>query len=278
MESDDASIVKIMLPPELQYLIFEQTAYVGGLKVALKLMLVSKAIHDLIKPTLYAIFKQLSWSRSFPDFDAFSPVPSGLSPSHKPTLASLGPYARHLIIAGLKSPSRITEVISSCPNTLNLAVWVQCPFSLILPSLEVLTNLQRLSADFETITREEFLDCKVLHRLSYLDIIGFPSGGWEEWSMLTHLPNLTNMCLNNIVDIGIVNDLLLSCPSLRILILLDDHSLGWDEKAVDIQDFRLVLMQECKHVNILEDWMNGARGTLDTWSFADLFRLLGAVS
>ncbi|PPQ79233.1 hypothetical protein CVT26_000676 [Gymnopilus dilepis] len=268
IDINDAVPMRTILPPELQFLIFEHAASMGTPKDKVNFMQVSRAVHDLIKPALYRIFKQVSKSRSFPKFDDDV---SGASSPNRQSLAALGPYARHLIMAGPRSAARISQLISSCPNTENLAIWSSSPFSQILPSLEGLDGLKKLSADFSSIPSTEFTTSKVLNGLTHLDVIGFPGDGfsWDEWSVLTHMPYLTNIMINDPIDTSIVENLLRECPALRVLILLDDSAGKWAGIGTDIKDARLVLL-DITRLRVLEDWVNGAEGKLDTWAFAGL--------
>jgi len=86
----------------------------------------------------------------------------------------------------------------------------------------------------------------------------------EIWSGLALLPSLTHLCFNYDGPVDVWLDLLATCKSLRVLVVLD-RSLAHSELAKDPRFVAMGCALETK------DWRMGAHTGIDYWSRAEDF-------
>jgi len=128
----------------------------------------------------------------------------------------------------------------------------------VYPALQSLSRLRRLSAGFRGLTRDQILS-PIFLNLTHLDLLGHVN--WElvpEFKNLTHLsiaerPHEVERVLDAICDPA-------GCSSLRVIVM-------FESPVVNFYDIRLVVLRG--YYDHLTDWMNGANGKMDSWSFAE---------
>ncbi|PPQ79840.1 hypothetical protein CVT26_012568 [Gymnopilus dilepis] len=252
------------LPPELQRSIFEWVACTERPAITLKFMLLAKHVHGWLKPLLYQVFSQISAPR-FPDFERYPGV----------LLEDVGPFARHLLIGGTEGVEGINRFISLCPNVYDLAVWTQHSFREILPALKHLKDLQRLSASLETLSKDDILSSPFA-KLTHLDVVRFRGARWQEWELISEIKTLTHLAINTPVEVEVIQNLLKHGENLQLLLIMQESESNWIsatrliKDVAQVQDYRLVLIEVVRDIDVANDWEHGAQGDLDSWTFAEI--------
>ena len=139
----------------------------------------------------------------------------------------------------------------------------------LLPVLQELPQLTRLSGELKGISYDEFLACPVLN-LTHLGILSFNGYSWEgHWEVLTHLPKLIHISLGweFRVQCDVVSKLLLLCPFLKLLMMELDYLYYRSTLDVlqEVDNIRLVLLETQCDITVILDWENGADGGVDAW-------------
>ncbi|KAJ7115140.1 hypothetical protein C8R43DRAFT_125409 [Mycena crocata] len=111
----------------------------------------------------------------------------------------------------------------------------------------------------------------ITHLAIRQDNIFVESEGWQQWSPLASLPELTHLCLPENVSRAIISDALAECPRLLVVVTAfwTDGQI-WEAqefaRTIAVSDPRVVVMAvEDFH----SDWETGARGGDDFWTRAD---------
>ncbi|KAJ3508526.1 hypothetical protein NLJ89_g5703 [Agrocybe chaxingu] len=118
--------------------------------------------------------------------------------------------------------------------------------------------------------------------LTHLDVVGRNDEPWSTWKQLVTLPKLTHLSVNCPIAYQVVLDLS-ECKHLRLLIMLIRGSDWLETKYLQpdayenayktIDDYRLVLLDDTPAGDASRDFINGARGEMNMWTFAEKISL-----
>ncbi|PPQ74238.1 hypothetical protein CVT24_001109 [Panaeolus cyanescens] len=244
------------LPPDIERYIADILALeeiqfpVRSKHCCLNLQLTAHRFHDWLLPHLFnVIFIQQGRRSHFPSTDHL--------PKH---LALLKKYGNHTRKIKCYSPTWLNAVLPYCPNVEDVVLWPSSSSGgsdtiyTAHPTIQMLSNLKRLSGTVGKLTKDDFLS-PVYLGLTHLDIIGN-----MEWDLLTHLKYLTHLCFSHPPeDLAHTVGRLSEHDRLRVVIALRDSSRG------QFKDPRLVLLRELDE----SDWELGANGGMDFWEFAE---------
>ncbi|KAF8907868.1 hypothetical protein CPB84DRAFT_1767774 [Gymnopilus junonius] len=251
------------LPLELECLIFECAASQWTAKDSTVLLVVAKRVNAWVYPIIFRVFSQAEGSR-FPNFEKY--------PSIK--VEDVGKFARHLL-AGTRN---LDLLLSFCPNVHNLALWYGVSLSEHLGAIRNL-HLTRFSATFLDIALKELLLGPAFSYLTHLEILSLDPRTREslpdQCSVIADIPKLSHLSIP-VENADLVPSCLLQCRNLHVLILSsdrDDFRIRKHEDFSGIKDGRLVLMLSDYYVESEMDWINGAKGKVDSWITADLYVL-----
>ncbi|TFK66893.1 hypothetical protein BDN72DRAFT_126805 [Pluteus cervinus] len=203
-----------------------------------------------------------------------------------------GRHARNLLFCD-DSSLDVDLVLESCPNLINIAIWLDSS-QIHYPSfLEPLSQLRprQLSIDLHSLFagpfEEKHARLSVFLHLTHLEIMSFSDS--EDWSYMEgiqHLPKLTHLSLPRdresiTVTASIVQNALTHCSRLAIIVLFSEASsstkIGDDTGGVvveaslpptiqDIGDPRIVSLA-CH--GFLEELSVGSQGGRNMWTVAE---------
>lgn len=181
---------------------------------------------------------------------------------------------QHLMIDGCSDKKSLSTIVSSCPNVRNLAIHLPLFYegielNRLLPLLQGMPRLSRLTVAILSISYDEFLTQPFLN-LTHLEVmLGFTHSFWEEQcEVLTQLPKLTHINVGSAVRADHVLKLLL-LPLLIILIVVPYYHSRPDEDLKT--DDNLLVLLECHNDSArILDWERGTNGGMDTWTFSEL--------
>ncbi|KDR67806.1 hypothetical protein GALMADRAFT_1062899 [Galerina marginata CBS 339.88] len=156
----------------------------------------------------------------------------------------------------------LAQFLNECPNLINLALWSHHPTKQLLNSIEKM-SLQRLSTNLSSLDEQDFKG-PAFSCITHLDITGL-KGDWARYKVLTHVPQLTHIAINEVVDMQAIHHLLQYCPKLQILLVVTYDIPSWnlDLEDIHLYDPRLVLMEVQRFT--LAEWTNGTNGKEDLW-------------
>ncbi|TFK70773.1 hypothetical protein BDN72DRAFT_838598 [Pluteus cervinus] len=254
-----------ILPLELVLDIFELSVLESP-RMAPTLMYLSSYIHTSISPLLYRILVV--------DTDTGPRAPP------KESIEKYGHHTRHLLFGqGLddanQSVERLTIYLRSCPNIINLAIWVD-----VNAEDEWLDHLKKLP-----LIRLSVHPCSIWMDKSFVNPVHsllpcFPQLTHLDLARqlplsyvpcLRALPNLTYLSMESeqIVAWWKYNDLLNDSPRMKAFIVVRDSEAGVytesDENFEGLKDPRAI---SCLVPNYVTDWQRGARGQPDLYDFA----------
>ncbi|CAA7260809.1 unnamed protein product [Cyclocybe aegerita] len=262
----------VILSPDLLRQILELVVDEHGRKYGPKLLLVSRSAYEWIRPMLYRVIVQFV----NPHFE--SPTETNLPPSSVDVkLEDVGKFAEHLLVGGSRNAEEVNRILEASPNVFNLAIWSEKSLRRFLPHLRRLSPRQ-LSANIDSMDPEDFQG-PAFSNLTHLDVVGWNDEPWSTWKQLVTLPKLTHLSINCPVASQVVLDLLSECKHLQVLVILKRGSDWLEMKCLQpnayenayktIDDHRLVLLDQTPAGDVSQDWINGARGEMNVWTFAE---------
>ncbi|KDR67492.1 hypothetical protein GALMADRAFT_147041 [Galerina marginata CBS 339.88] len=266
------------LPQDIERSIFKMVAEDAGrdVKKMAKLMLVAKRVCEWIRPILYEVFLQSrvfpSSAAGFPDFE-----------QHPEFVKDVGKFAKHLFIGAPTSVEDINDLLLSCPNVENVALWYSLSdgFHSIEPYLEALRRLplKRLSSSNRGLQLQNQNPKKALFlNLTHFHVSSFDLATLNHVLDLPTLPNLTHLCISASIGVSGAIDLLLKGPRLRVLVIFGDGRFDSFSATDDgLRDTRLVLLLYpifgFYHDMMASDWERGARSGVDFWVLTERFSM-----
>ncbi|TFK58303.1 hypothetical protein BDN72DRAFT_851792, partial [Pluteus cervinus] len=205
-----------------------------------------------------------------------------------------GRHARNLLFCDNDASSLdVALVLESCPDLINIAIWLDSS-QIHYPSfLEPLTQLcpRQLSIDLHSLFggpfEEKHARLPMFLHLTHLEVMStLDSEDWSYMEGIQHLPKLTHFSLPRdresvIVTALIVQNALTHCSRLEIIVLFSEASSstknGDDTEGVvveasfpptiqDIGDPRIVSLA-CH--DFLEEWSVGSQGGRNMWTVAE---------
>ncbi|TFK64393.1 hypothetical protein BDN72DRAFT_963238 [Pluteus cervinus] len=248
-------------PPEIEYEIFLTAFYACKLlKSQTMLLRVAKRVSEWLVPLFYnvVIIRQHGIRSKLPPLA---------------TLKKYGHHIHHLFVMVTDShgtlPFSHSDLLSSCPNVSNLALWsgtfptinmLDLPIRKVaLTSLSILRNLLERS------------DPKLVGWCSNITHIAMADSITEyDRRLLGYFPALRYLLVPDF-DTG-VQEALRRCPQLRVVILLQGHVSWEDDRTQVIQEDRnasrdiRVVRVDCLFRG---DWTRGTKGLPDMWDLAE---------
>ncbi|PPQ99676.1 hypothetical protein CVT24_009748 [Panaeolus cyanescens] len=247
-----------VLPPELELAIFELAFDPTDFSSSLKYMLVAKRVYEWIRPLLFRVFDQID-RPPFPDFEA-----------HKDMLniAEIGPFAHHLVIGRIHTSLDACTMIRHMPNIRDLAIWYGLNMKPIIPALEGLENLQRLSCGLNGLDSDQLL-LPAFTNLTHLELLT-PRNDWD-FKVLESYKRLTHLSVYGAKDweCDTVETVLRSCVNLKVFVLTEDCRLGVPEDIRNMCESHHTLLIFSNDVACHKDWKRGAYGGDDYWVLAE---------
>ncbi|PPQ63743.1 hypothetical protein CVT24_004252 [Panaeolus cyanescens] len=219
-------------------------------RFATNLQLTARRVRIWIRPLLYRVFEYTSSIFPFPDFETRPHI----------KLEDVGRFARHLAyrVQPREEPDCLINLLRNCGQIINLAIWDDFAMLVqVYPALASLSGLRRLSAGFRGLNQDQVLS-PVFLNLTHLDLFGNVN-----WDLISQFKNLTHLSIADPPhELERVLHLILDssgCSSLRVVTLFDE--------PVSYYDLRLVVIRG--YYDYLTDWIKGANGRMDSWTFAE---------
>ncbi|KAJ6558035.1 hypothetical protein B0H19DRAFT_1149558 [Mycena capillaripes] len=255
------------LPVELEREIFERAAFLYP-ECMPQLLLVAQRAKTWIQPVMYQV---LSIHPHGQRTSLFRLPLRTLARLVTVSPKCLRDYTRHVCFVEMPHVDFVTDLLSRCEATVNIAFVNPTPGSHVhlLPIFSTLP-LQRLSANLRQLfTSEKAADFAhpLFSRITHLDILDFwQSDDWWDWAGLAQTPQLTHLSSHSRMPDSTIHGVLKHCRLLEVLVILyPSHSgleidvLSRGSISEDPRFVRLVVTDR------LEDWETGARGGEDYW-------------
>ncbi|KAJ7151894.1 hypothetical protein C8R43DRAFT_1004624 [Mycena crocata] len=259
------------LPLELERHIFETCARSQPICIP-KLMLVAWRVKEWVEPLMYGTIT-LNGYESFVDYPTFASDSLSLAMESKP--ASFFQFSVRNLLLELGTQIDYKLLLSMCTGLQNL--WILAEMEELIPTLTSL-SLKRLHADVSLLLSSLSPTHPFFSGLTHLELLGPADPPSPEnmdfLSNLSLIPQLSHLAFNDADFIPICPQLLQSCKSLAVLILVEgDHQYRADVDAAILdadlaQDTRFVAMQCLWYV---WDWQTGPHTGVDYWTRAENF-------
>ncbi|KAF9050427.1 hypothetical protein BJ165DRAFT_1525653 [Panaeolus papilionaceus] len=248
----------IVLPAELELAIFELAFDPSDNASSLNYMLVAKRVYEWIRPLVFRVFDQID-RPPFPNFEKYDDVLK---------VSELGRFARHLVIGRLHSGIEIADMLQHMPNVRDLAIWYGVGIKPLLPVIEKLQHLERLSCGLNGLDSSQLLH-PVFTNLTHLELLS-PRSDWD-FKVLESYKRLTHLCIysGRDWDTETVMTVLSHCRSLKVFILTEDCATGVPEEMRDLCKDHHALLIFANDVACHRDWKRGAYGGDDSWVLAE---------
>ncbi|KAF9526865.1 hypothetical protein CPB83DRAFT_857112 [Crepidotus variabilis] len=249
-------------PPELEQEICLQTYFLCTTTKkprSVHLMLVARRFHDWVAKHKYCTLQQLSHEHNI--FEKLVPASSG---------KYYGPFVKHLMMGGAQDKDQLETLLRHCPNVVDLAIWSPHDTSLFVELLATESRsvrLRSISTNFSSLSEDDIVG-PAFSKVSHLDVTNMGGKELARWTILTRLPELTHLIINEEVTPEVIRCLLKGCQHLQILVLA--RSPGYD-LGTEIRDRRLVLLKISRYT--IDDWMAFVNGTSE-----DIFSIAESIS
>ena len=184
----------------------------------------------------------------------------------------MGFHVRRVLFNGDVEEDLVQRVFKFCPNLEDFALW-HSPFRprwfpLISPGLRL------LSANLSVLVPMTYQQ-PIFHNLTHLDVVASSGIRWIDcWKqMAQQLSSLTHLSINEDVEVEVLIELLVQCFRLCLSIVLkaaaieDEDQRSIASSYLDIDDTRLILIEEYYLPHATQDWENCAYGRYDLWDF-----------
>ncbi|KAJ3508529.1 hypothetical protein NLJ89_g5704 [Agrocybe chaxingu] len=219
---------------------------------------------------LYRIIVQFVDHETLPTRNV--PPSSGNTP-----LDSVCPFARHLLVGGPLKEEEICQIFEASPNVVDLCIWSELPLKKFIHYIHRLCPL-RLSVDLASLDLDDFTG-PAFSRVTHLDAVGWKGQPWRVWKNVTLLPKLTHLAVNCPVENEVIVGLLSECQHVELLVVFKAGEDWYDLERndpdkfssifTDIDDERLVLLEDNPTGSVLQDWESSASGGMNIWTFAE---------
>ncbi|TFK66902.1 hypothetical protein BDN72DRAFT_961427 [Pluteus cervinus] len=247
-----------VLPPELERIIFLHAVH-NDIKNVRNYLVVAKRVRDWL---MRAVFEVMILHPTCPKEFSLD------------ELKKYGHHVQHLLLYTWNNPITAAEYLTSCPNIVDLALWIGMYTSDTIQALSHLP-LKRLSIDLPQLSEPHIYILTpelitVFSNVTHLDIANAISV-WAHCEALVHFRVLTHLAVFSSTEVDIFRMILDRVEGLKVVIWLSGSDLGVDREETpegipgEIQDDRVVGL-ECSYV---EDWEDGARGEEDMWTIAE---------
>ncbi|KAJ7121088.1 hypothetical protein C8R44DRAFT_171817 [Mycena epipterygia] len=280
---------KPFLPPELERDIFEIVA-MERTKSIPPLLRVAQRVKLWIEPLLYRVLIVRDKGERYPGQEASNLdhvqliTPDVLATAIAGRHAFFRTHVRHLFIdcrAYMSDQDSLIIILAACAGAVDvmlLNILVTGPRSLLygvsrMPLQQLQANLGSLfSIDGTTPGAVDFshpMFRNLTHLAVYDDIL--VGDGPDSWRAgLPTLPCLTHLSFSHDSPLPLFAELLDSCVSLRMLVILLDRYAERQESFESLSGLqRLVIMDDHKTHGWMNDWHQGARGLKDYWRRAE---------
>ncbi|KAJ7127255.1 hypothetical protein C8R43DRAFT_1028178 [Mycena crocata] len=271
---NDPSLLGPVFPAELEKTIFEITAQARPLAIPI-LMRVAWRVKIWLEPLLYrtiaiaASEEELDLNK-FPWHSRWEPLVSLMENKRR---SAFKEWARHLLLAPSSVPPHAAKIfLTVCSRVEDL--WINVDDMAELLALLRSLPLKRLYCHLMEIfplARVDFTD-RMFSQITHLEVFDqVPAEKLPAWGGLGFIPRLTHLAFNFAHFLPICLELLDSCKSLQVLVILEERParsedwVGLDDLA---KDPRFVSMHCGKY---FWDWQMGAHMGIDYWSEAEDF-------
>ncbi|KAJ7622036.1 hypothetical protein FB45DRAFT_926852 [Roridomyces roridus] len=261
------------LPPELEKEIFEVAAYHLPATIP-AMMLTAWRVKVWVEPILFRVVLLVDPSNNINDHHGLNqrntyPLPddSNLSRISSTPPTVLRDSVHHLYLDRV-SHDVAELVLSSCQNVHDLWLYLW-DYSSVLDFVGSLP-LRRLYCCLEDLFQSEDVDFThpIFAQLTHLELFPAAIPTQAVCNGLALIPNLTHLAVTDQDFLEFIPDLLQSCKSLRVVILLAENPLDLPELEEHQIHERLVLMP-CKYYT--KDWHMSALVGWDYWARAEEF-------
>ncbi|KAF7373256.1 hypothetical protein MSAN_00534500 [Mycena sanguinolenta] len=262
-----------VLPPELEREMFE-TAALLDFRTIPSLLRVARRVLEWIEPLLYRV---VVIGRSSQKDKAYR-----RALELKPTV--LAKSVQHLFVIDIDLSHWLEDDMNSllqlcATQLLSLASFSSAFYKpTLLPVLLQAVWLRRWAGRLECLfgghsaVDLSFPSFPVFHTITHMDIFDHFTDENEEaiCAGLASLPCLTHLCLSYSTRLDPIARILIQCPRLRLLVLMDveDEMINEIAENPPTMDVRFVVSGAGSYSR---DWEVGARGGTDFWAAADEF-------
>ncbi|KAJ7127315.1 hypothetical protein C8R43DRAFT_700642 [Mycena crocata] len=267
------------LPPELEREIFQVCASARPVTIS-KLMLVAWRVKDWVEPFLYRTIA-IQYTAALEPYPIFT-WPTLLSAVHSKPASFFHNSVRNLslLLMGTSDATNAQQLLSACTGVANLTIM---NFSVIAADLDglaqtlipLLSSLRprRIHADLLPVLRTLKPAHPFFSQITHVELLREDSristAQYDTtWAQLSLIPHLTHLSFNNIGSTDTPLELLQTCQSLSVLVLLDPFPPLRPYLTLLTTDPRFVVMSCSAR---LHDWQLGIHAGLDYWTRAEAF-------
>ncbi|KAJ7058908.1 hypothetical protein C8F01DRAFT_1371059 [Mycena amicta] len=261
-------------PPELERIIFETAAW-NDMRTMQSLVLVAHRVCIWIEPLLYRVVR-------IADEKSLSRIQNLIQ--KKPALAKK--HITHLMVLASAGRETIQPILTACPNLSDLFLGSSKIYPEMLDDLQLLTHLQRLSVDLQTLFRRgqpaSMLVLPPPDRLAPLQLLTHLhlSGGLPDELLRminsTTFPALTHIAHPSFYIERVPTSILRTCGQLQLLVCyyLPNSAKKALDLEVRISDPRFCVVEYQLHRREWEpavwgEWEPAVWGEEDLWSLAE---------
>ncbi|KAJ6587440.1 hypothetical protein DFH09DRAFT_1027454 [Mycena vulgaris] len=242
------------LPIELERVIFELAAWRYPETIPI-LIVVARRVCVWIEPLLYQVVLSSGGDERL----------LHMMQSKPPEF--LRQHVHHLALSSVIERSAVTNILSTCTNISDLALWTGDTYPELLADLRYLTHLRHLSINiFELFGGRATPDLEQLpfFHLTHLDV--FSAIPESVWPVFGALPSLTHLSFSDYYLPELIGKVFDTCTGLQILVVVWTQDAEPVEETSEITDPRFCTIS-CPDFEA--DWELGAWGGLDFWRRAE---------
>ncbi|KAK7029985.1 hypothetical protein R3P38DRAFT_2621990 [Favolaschia claudopus] len=256
-----------VLPSELEREIFE-TAAIQDKAVIPSFLRVCHRVHEWIEPLLYRV---IVFSESEKHQSSVLALQS--------KSAEFKHAVRHAAVYSDKYASSAQELLPQLVSIESLVIAGDCPLELLdvmdtLHLSTLLLSIPSFSPQWPRSTLPRALFRSVTHLTVYLGSVDDEVASWEDWSILTSLPALTHLCMDDTLAPDLLQSIVENCNRLVAVIIAYWDGPWLKHTAIELAQ-NLPVSDPRVIVTMIDDfdkaWPREAHSGNDLWARVDAF-------